>query len=150
VATGNLSVRARDAPVDVIDQPMETPVHNQDLMYLKESAVDLIAAVRDDKVVQIKQRTATYAINGTTRCTRRANNLVEMGAIRVSDRTADGRYNHRLYELTDDGREALTLYRPRPIALPEAESGPDHSPGAANVLPGITCTIPGHCDTRLT
>ena len=24
--------------------------------------------------------------------------------------------------------------------------GPDHSPGAANVLPGITCTIPGHCD----
>ncbi len=27
--------------------------------------------------------------------------------------------------------------------------GPDHSPGAAVVLPGITCTIPGHCGTRL-
>jgi hypothetical protein len=22
---------------------------------------------------------------------------------------------------------------------------PDHSPGAANVLPGVTCAIPGHC-----
>lgn len=26
------------------------------------------------------------------------------------------------------------------------EDGPDHSPGAANALPGITCEIPGHCD----
>jgi hypothetical protein len=24
--------------------------------------------------------------------------------------------------------------------------GPDHSPGAAGVLPDITCTTPGHCD----
>lgn len=88
-------------------------MRNQDLMYLKESAVDLIAAVRDGKVVQVRQRTATYSINGTTRCTRSANNLAEMGAIRVSDRSADGLSNHRLYELTDDGREALTFYRPR-------------------------------------
>lgn len=35
----------------------------------------------------------------------------------------------------------------------EEDLGPDHSPGAADVLPGITCTIPGHCRgnrTRLT
>lgn len=93
-------------------------MRNQDLLYLKESAVDLIAAVRDDEVVQIKQRSATYAINGSIRCTRSANNLVELGAIRVSDRTADGLDNHRLYELTDDGREALTFYRPRPVSMP--------------------------------
>jgi hypothetical protein len=25
---------------------------------------------------------------------------------------------------------------------------PDHSPGAAGVLPGVTCTIPGHCTIK--
>lgn len=123
-------------------------MRNQDLMYLKESAVDLIAAVRDGKVVQIKQRSATYALNGITRCTRSVNNLAGMGAIQLSDRTADGR-NH-LYELTDDGREALTFYRRRPVDVPDSASGPDHSPGAADVLPGITCTVPGHCDRART
>jgi hypothetical protein len=34
----------------------------------------------------------------------------------------------------------------RAAGVAAAELGPDHSPGAANVLPGITCTIPGHCD----
>jgi hypothetical protein len=40
---------------------------------------------------------------------------------------------HRLLEEAGLPRSATT-------------AGPDHSPGAANVLPGITCTTPGHCD----
>ncbi len=75
-------------------------------MFLKESAVDLLADVLAGKVNQVVQRTATYAINGRTgrRCTKPMNGLAAAEAVTVGD---DGRY-----ELTADGEEALFWYRP--------------------------------------
>lgn len=36
---------------------------------------------------------------------------------------------------------------PVPQPVDDVHTGPDHSPGAANVLPDVVCDIPGHCVT---
>lgn len=53
---------------------------------------------------------------------------------------SDGRHDH----------DAAILPGP-PVPVPPPPPpvdavDPDHSPGAAGVLPGVTCSIPGHCD----
>lgn len=87
-------------------------MRNQELMFLKESTVDLLADVAAGKVDRIEQRTAKYAINRRTgrRYTKSMNWLAAAEAVTVR---GDGRY-----QLTDDGREALYWHRPsmRPLA----------------------------------